>query len=363
VRVGLVIYGDLSTASGGFLYDRMLVEALRRGGDTVDVLSLPWKSYGACLRQNFDSGLRSLISGWDGDLLLQDELNHPSLFLLNDAVRRAHRFPIISIVHHLRVSEAHPFPARQLYRRVERSYLRSVDGFVFNSNATRSSVEDLIDGPTRGVVVTPGGDRLGPGPSEEAVERRCASPGPLRILFVGNMIPRKGLLTLVQALALVPRALWRLTIAGARGMDGAHAAAVDRAIAANGLRENVDAPGSLSDAQLASALRESHVLAVPSQHEGFGIVYLEAMGFGVVPIGSRAGGAAEVIEHDRSGLLVPATDARALADAISGLARDRTRLRSLAKGARARFRAFPGWEQSMGGACRSLGELARERRA
>ena len=43
MRIGLVIYGDLSTASGGFLYDRMLVEAFRRAGDTVDVISFPWK--------------------------------------------------------------------------------------------------------------------------------------------------------------------------------------------------------------------------------------------------------------------------------------------------------------------------------
>ena len=363
MRVGLVIYGDLSTASGGFLYDRMLVEALRQGGDTVDVLSLPWKSYGASLRQNFESSLRSLISGWDGDLLLQDELNHPSLFLMNGAVRRAHRAPIISIVHHLRSSETHPFLARPTYRRVERAYLRSVDGFMFNSNATRRSVEDLVAGPMRGIVVTPGGDRLGLGPSEENVASRCASPGPLRVLFVGNIIPRKGLLTLIQALALVPRELWRLTIAGGRGMDGAHAAAVDRAIAANGLRENVHAPGALSDTQLASALRESHVLAVPSHHEGFGIVYLEAMGFGVVPIGNRAGGAAEVIEHGRSGLLVPASDARALADAITGLARGRARLRALAAGAIARFKTYPGWQESMDGACRHLRECAAERRA
>jgi glycosyltransferase involved in cell wall biosynthesis len=362
VRVGLVIYGDLGTSSGGFLYDRMLVGALRRNGDEVDVLSLPWRSYGACVRQNFSRSVRSVLLDWQGDVLLQDELNHPSLFLMNGAFRSNRRFPVISIVHHLRSSEQHRHIARALYRRIECSYLRSVDGFLFNSHATRRAVEALIAGSTRGIVVTPGGDRLGPGPSEADILRRCETGSPLRLLFVGNIIRRKGLLTLIDALALVPRHLWHLTIAGGRGMDSSYALLVDHSIAAHGVRENVNAAGPLSDLALAAAFREHHVLAVPSQHEGFGIVYLEAMGFGVVPIGTGSGGASEIIEHDRSGLIVPTGNVRALAAAITDLAGNRGRLRMLALEARRRFRAFPGWQASMDGACRHLHELVRESR-
>ena len=83
----------------------------------------------------------------------------------------------------------------------------------------------------------------------------------------------------------------------------------------------------------------------------------------MVPIGSRAGGAAEIIEHERSGLLVPAGDARALAAAIADLAGNRGRLRMLALEALRRFRAFPGWQESMGAAHRYLRELVLERGA
>ena len=363
MRAALVIYGDLATLSGGFLYDRMLVDTLRRAGDTVDVFSLPWKAYGRCLRQNFDRGLRSALLGWDGDLLLEDELNHPSLLVLNRSLHRTRRVPMISIVHHLRSSELHPRIAHQVYRWVERSYLRSVDGFLFNSPATRRAVEELIGGPAEGFVVTPGGDRLGPGPGEEEILRRCETVGPLRVLFVGNIILRKGLHVLIEALGTIPGDQWRLTIVGGRGMDPAYATSVDRMIASRGLQGKVRMLGQLDDAFLAAALREHHVLAVPSEYEGFGIVYLEAMGFGVVPIGSRAGGAAEIIEHERSGLLVPAGDARALAAAIADLAGNRGRLRMLALEALRRFRAFPGWQESMGAAHRYLRELVLERGA
>jgi glycosyltransferase involved in cell wall biosynthesis len=336
MRFGLVLYGDLSAASGGFLYDRMLVDALRRGGDTVDVLSFPWKGYRESLCQNLDKRLRSALIGWEGDLLLQDELAHPSLFVLNRAFTRAHGVPIISIVHHLRSSEPHPRMARAVYRRVERRYLRSVDGFVFNSHATRRSVEELMARPAAGFVATPGGDRLGSRPTREEVIRRCGSEGPLRVLFVGNIIPRKGLLVVIDALGRIPSHLWRLTIVGSRGMDLRYARQVDRAISARGLQSNVHMAGPLDDASLAEAYRAHHVLAVPSRYEGFGIVYLEAMGFGVVPVGSLIGGAAEVIEQEKSGCLVPAGDAEALSNAIAGLA-----------GNLRRFRDFPGWESGM----------------
>jgi len=363
MRVGLVIYGDLSAASGGFLYDRMLADALRRGGDTVEVISFPWKGYGTCLLQNMDRGLRSALLGWTGDLLLQDELNHPSLFLLNRAFRRSRTVPVISIVHHLRSSEQNPVFARGVYRRIERAYLRSVDGFVFNSRATRGSVERLIGGPVQGIVATPGGDRLGPLPTEQEILRRCSEKGPLRVLFVGNIIPRKGLIDVIDALGKIPSPLWRLTIAGSRGMSPAYATDVDRAVAARGLGSNVRVTGQLDDAQLAEAYRTHHVLAVPSQYEGFGIVYLEAMGFGVVPIGSRTGGAAEVIEHLKSGCLVPPGDTRALADAIAGLAADRAFLHALAREARRRFCAFPGWEPGMSAVREHLHDLVRRKGA
>jgi glycosyltransferase involved in cell wall biosynthesis len=359
MRVGLVIYGDLSAASGGFLYDRMLADALRRGGDTVDVISFPWRGYRQCLLQNLDRGLRAALLGWTGDLLLQDELNHPSLFLLNRAFKRSRTVPVVSIVHHLRSSEHNPVCARGAYRLVERAYLLSADGFVFNSRATRGSVEQLLGHSARGIVATPGGDRLGPLPTDQEVQRRCGQEGPLRVLFVGNIIPRKGLISVIDALGQVPSHLWRLTIAGSRGMNPGYAIQIDRAVAARGLGSNVRMAGQLDDAQLAEAYRTHHVLAVPSQYEGFGIVYLEAMGFGVVPIGCRTGGAAEVIEHGKSGCLVPPGDSRALAEAIAGLAVDRAFLRALALEARRRFCTFPGWESGMTALREYLHDLVR----
>lgn len=350
MRVGLVIYGDLEFPSGGFLYDRMLVRTLRRAGDTVDVISLPWESYGRSLAHNFSRAISRRLIGWRGDVMLQDELVHPSLVLLN---RKLSRTRIVSIVHHLRASEK-PAGAGLISRRVERGYLRTVGQFVFNGEVTRRSVQLLLGGPAPGIVAPPGGDRLGGGVTEAVVDARAAEGQPLRILFVGNLIPRKGLLTLLRALAMIDRGRWRLSVVGSRTVDPAHVRQVDRFVAGQGLGEKVSMKGHLDDDLLAAELRAAHVLAVPSAYEGFGIVYLEAMGFGVVPIGSADGGAPGVIEDGRSGFLVRPGDAASLASIVNRLSADRGALRSCARAALERFRQFPGWDGRMTGIRRWL---------
>ncbi len=82
MRIGLVIYGNLNTLSGGYLYDRRLVEHLRAHGDTVHIVSLPWRNYGRHLLDNFSRDLRRALATAPVDIWLEDELNHPSLAFL-----------------------------------------------------------------------------------------------------------------------------------------------------------------------------------------------------------------------------------------------------------------------------------------
>src|SRR5215211_2145573 len=113
MKLGLVIYGSLETLSGGYLYDRKLVENLRAQGDTVEIISLPWRNYAAHLTDN----LWFRLPPQNFDILIQDELNHSSLILAN---RQKHPYPIISLVHHLRASELRPAWQNVFYRMIEK---------------------------------------------------------------------------------------------------------------------------------------------------------------------------------------------------------------------------------------------------
>ena len=79
MKIGLIIYGSLETVSGGYLYDRKLVDYLRAQGDTVEIISQLWSSYGRHLGHNFSSDMLSRLRESQFDMLLQDELNHPYL--------------------------------------------------------------------------------------------------------------------------------------------------------------------------------------------------------------------------------------------------------------------------------------------
>lgn len=348
MRVGLVIYGSLDIVSGGYLYDRQLVAHLRAAGDMVEIFSLPWRNYTRHLTDNFFNTLSQDIVRAQLDILIQDELNHPSLLWLNHKLARVVPYSIVSLVHHLRASESHPRVSQWLYRRVERAYLQSVNAFIFNSGTTRDAVYALAPNVrgTPHVIAYPAGDRFASDISTDDIFSRAHEAGPLRIVFVGNVIARKGLHTLFDALAQLPRADFELTIVGNRNIDAAYTRQLDAQIRAQHL-SNARFVGGLTDAQLARVLRSSHVLAVPSEYEGYGIVYLEGMSFGLPALATTAGAAHEIITDGENGFLIAPNDARALAERLAKLGKDRALLARVGIAARARLERQPNWEASM----------------
>jgi len=347
MRVGLVIYGTLDIISGGYLYDRKLVEYLQHAGDTVAIISLPWRHYAAHLFDNFSADLCRRLRQARVDVLVQDELNHPSLFFLNRRLRSCGRAPILAMVHHLRSSEAHPAWQKIFYRWVERQYLMSVDGFIFNSRTTRQAVSAMLGhSPANSVLAYPAGDRFDPHIDAASIRQRAREPGALRIVFVGNLIPRKGLHTLLDALARLPADLWQLEVVGNPNVDIKYTTKIRTQIHAQRL-QNVRLAGVLDDHTLAHTLAQSHLLVVPSTYEGYGIVYLEAMSFGLPAIATTAGAAHEIIADGVNGFLVAPNDAAMLAVRIEQLARDREQLAQMSVAAHERFLAQPRWETSL----------------
>ena len=337
MKLGFLIYGSLDTLSGGYLYDRKLVEYLRTMGDTVEIISLPWRNYAAHLTDNLHFRLPP-----DLDLLIQDELNHPSLLSAN---RRPHPYPVVSLVHHLRSSEQRPAWQNWFYRLIEKRYLQSVDGFIFNSKVTRDVVNGLMEDGKPYIVAYPPSDRFGQGISESEIETRAKEPGPLRILFLGNVIRRKGLHTLLEAVRLETLD-FRLDVVGSLHSEPEYAREMRKMSQVPSLKSQVLFHGPLDNEDLSAKLKSAHVLAVPSSYEGFGIVYLEGMAFGLPAIGTTSGGASEIIRDGETGYLVPPDGAARLAERLSRLARDRDLLARLSVNALERYRQQPTWEET-----------------
>lgn len=334
MHIGLVVPGDLSTATGGFVYDRQLADHLRRQGDTVEVIQLPGRSYARRLAANLDPRVGRRLDR-PVDLLVEDELCHPSLLW-----DRRPDVPRVALVHHLLSSE--PRRLAPVYRLAERRYLQGIHGVVCSSETTSGTVKALVD-KTSVLVARPAGDRLDPDLTPGAVEARAREPGPLRVIFLGRVTPRKGLEPLVRGLAQLPAGTWRLVAIGDLTADRGYAKRVRRLAHERGVGSNVRLAGQLPDAAVADELARSHLLAVPSRYEGFGIAYLEGMGFGLPALATKAGGAGEVVTEGVTGWLVPPDDPWAVAAAVGTVLDDRERLASMGCAALARYDAHPSW--------------------
>jgi glycosyltransferase involved in cell wall biosynthesis len=156
--------------------------------------------------------------------------------------------------------------------------------------------------------------------------------GEPRLLCVGRLIPVKGHLVLLRALAQargrVPGLV--LDVAGQGPLEPALRAYSKEL----GLSDAVTFLGFVSPIQ--DALERSAAVVVPSLGEGFGMVALEAMERGRPVIASDVGGLPEIVADGETGFVVPAGDAEALADAMVSIAADLPRAAAMGEAGRRR---------------------------
>jgi glycosyltransferase involved in cell wall biosynthesis len=358
MRVGFVVQGSLDTATGGYLYDRRLVRHLRSHGDTVEVVELPRRGYARHLADNASPSFLRRVAGTDFDVILEDELGHPSLIVANRRLRA--RCPIVTVVHLLRTSERSASPLRPLYAAVERRYLAGIDGALFNSHATRAAANQLVGRTVPGVVAHPGGDHVAAAPPPEPERPR---PGPLRILTLANVVPGKGVHHVLDAVALLPAGSWRLTVVGSVTTDPAYAERVRRQIGEAGIEDHVELVGEVPDTGVPRHLVANDVMMLPSSYEAAGIAYLEAMRFGLPVIASSAGGAPELVTHEREGFLVQPGDVTAMAGSLQRWISEPELVATMGQAARLRADRHPTWEQSFAPVRPFLNSLVESRAA
>jgi glycosyltransferase involved in cell wall biosynthesis len=159
--------------------------------------------------------------------------------------------------------------------------------------------------------------------------------GPLRLLFVGRVDALKGVFDFV----LLLERLNKLGVPFILNLVGGENEALRRRFQRKGLSEVVRWTGCVSHELCYDIASESDLVLVPSRKESFGMVTVEAMSMGCVPMAyDIASGSTEIIEHGKSGLLVPLGDYRAWAAEIQALHADRPSLALLAVGAIQRAR-------------------------
>lgn len=209
------------------------------------------------------------------------------------------------------------------YRRAppwERWLVRGVDRVVAVSRTTAERMAAAYGLPAGRFALLPNAVDL----SEDAEpnEARARDGEALRILSVTRLSAKdtyKGVDVVLRALALLKGELtFGYTVVG----DGELRPRYEEEGRRLGLGSSVRFVGRVGNEELDGFYRSSDVFALPSAGEGFGIVYLEAWTYGLPVVAAAEGGAAEVVTHEKTGLLVEPGSVEGVAEALSRLARD-----------------------------------------
>jgi glycosyltransferase involved in cell wall biosynthesis len=335
-RAAFAVPGSLETPTGGYAYDRRMIAELGRLGWHIEVVDLgegfPWPTE-TTLATAY-TRLLKVPSGWP---IVVDGLAFGVLADVASEIESQN--PLLALVHHpLALEWGLSADQADILRRSERAALALTKAVVVTSPATARIVTSDYGVPLERITVAR--------PGNDAVSRaRGSNSGPLHLLAVGAVVPRKGFDVLVAALATISGLPWRLTIAGDLTRDSTAAARLQSEIARHKLTDRIAVLGAVSSGTLGRLYETADLFVLPSYFEGYGMAYSEALAHGLPVIGTTAGAVAETVPRE-AGLLVAPGDPAALAEALRrAITNSSLRLR-LSQGALSASRQLPTWPQS-----------------
>jgi glycosyltransferase involved in cell wall biosynthesis len=335
LRVAFGVPGDLDTPTGGYRYDRRIIQELRNLGWLVDVVDIgdgfPFPSIA---QRGRALGMLSAVPA--GCPTVLDGL---AFGALPEAGALASHAPLIALVHQpLAMDPALDAIQAHTFLETERAALRTAARVVVTSEATARTVIADYQVPLQRVsVVRPGNDQVPPA--------RGSDDDLVRLLSVGSVVPVKGYDVLIAALARLSDMPWQLAIAGDRTRNEGFAAQLEADIAASGLDDRIAVLGAVPPEGIMELYLASDLFVLASRFEGYGMALAEAVAHGL-PIVSTLAGAIPDTVPPGAGLLVPPNDAPALAQALRRLISNRAERRRLARNARAAAVQLPTWQES-----------------
>jgi glycosyltransferase involved in cell wall biosynthesis len=326
--------GDLDTPTGGYAYDKRMIAELRELG---------WRSQVVNLGEGFPhpsaltraTGRAQLNDVPKGRAIVIDGLAFGVMPEEAESLSKTH--PLIAMVHHPLALESGVTPEdAAALRESEHKALSFTHAVIVNSRTTADALADYGVPADRITVARPGTDRVTIVPRHHE--------GPVALLTVGSLVPRKGYAVLIEALATLIDLPWHLTIVG-DARDPATAAQVRGLIEHHKLGPRTSLLGAVTASRLAELYVLSELFVLPSRYEGFGMAYAEAIAHGLPVIGTTAGAIPETVP-DTAGVLVPPDDVPALAAALRRLIESRRERAQLAEGARIAAKHLPTWAES-----------------
>jgi len=298
--------------TGGEQYDARLLAAAKQAGFGVSYIT--WqgstldKLMGLPLLWRLRFITRTLSLTWQlyrssGDVFIDVWLAPYVSFWAKRTSRK-----IILMVHHLRGE----LEKNRKLQVAETVLIQHASRLLTVSQSSKQHVLEYRDGDVPISVIPPGFVR--PDAAVDTVSK--SQQKQVHFLFVGHITKAKGVLDALEAVALLHDNNWFLHVVGGASAEPETWGKVASLIKKHGLGEHVQLYGRVDDNSLLALYKQADVFVLPSYWEGYGIVFLEAMSFGLPVVSTTAGAIPEVVKHNKAGLLVEPGDVRAMAQAL-----------------------------------------------
>jgi len=385
-NVHFLVPGSLTTATGGYQYDRRLIQGLRELGWGVVVRSLdpgfPFPGREALAEA--DDVLTSIASD---ELVIIDGL---ALGAMPEVLaNHASRLRLIALIHHPLALETglEPDVARSL-EESERKALHWVRHVIVTSESTRATLERYAVDAACISVIKPGTDAVpsadplrsppplrSPDPVPWATRRapmnciegrsngrmesgagrlRAGSAGGARqLLCVATITPRKGHALLIEALAGLRHLPWQLVCVGSTERSPQTTQALRQQIRSAALSERVRLVGELASPALEECFAAAELFVLATHYEGYGMAVAEALAHGLPVIATRTGAIADLVVPE-AGRVVEPGDCNSLRAALSEVLTNGHVYTALVAGARAARDRLPRWPETCWEAARIL---------
>jgi glycosyltransferase involved in cell wall biosynthesis len=337
IPAALAVPGDITTVTGGYIYDLRLLEELRLAGRGMHLIRLA---------DSFP--FPSMAEMADALAQLQDiPANCPVIIdglafgALDTAGVAAMRAPIVALVHHpLALESGLPETQRAHLFETERNNLHHASQVLVPSPHTSAILAERYQVPADRIHIAKPGRAQ---PKVDSIIKPCAQTPPL-ILSVGILHHRKGHDVLIDALAQIADLGWSAIIVGNPWEKG-QPLALQQQIDRLGLGKRIRLAGSVSSERLTRLYEQATLFALATRYEGYGIVFNEALVHGL-PIVSCSTGAVPDTVPAEAGMLVPRDDPAAFATALRDILADMTKQVAMSRAAASFGLQLPDWAET-----------------
>lgn len=328
------IPGDLKSPTGGYAYDRRLLELLPAFGVSAHHLQLP-ATFPNPTAADMAATDRLLAATPASATLLLDGL---AFGAFPESSLACGNRRLIAVVHHpLYLETGLPHARKVELKACETTALQRANHVVVTSRATARILTDELGVDRHKITVAE--------PGTDPAQRATGTGAPLNVLAVGAVSPRKNYDALIEALSQLPEIDWRLTIAGALDRNPPAVEQLRNQIEQLGLSDRVTLAGKVVPATLDRFYESADLFVSSSLFEGYGMVIAEAMARGL-PIITTTGGAAADTAHSSAALHVQPGNVAEMTVALRRALTDKKLRDELADAAWEIGRTLPTWNET-----------------